>query len=78
MAGLEMTWRMRRAIYTPRIDRPDIDIKKDTEVPCDVFGCFQVSDGEDINPYFIVELESGRCTYVAPEDIRFVDKDVLA
>lgn len=77
MAGLniEIVWQRRRAIYTPPIDRPNYGITKGQEVACSVWGCFQVNDGEDINPYFVVELENGQCTYVAPEHLRFIKEE---
>lgn len=72
---IKIVQQRRRAIYTPKIDRPALGLSKGVEVHCRVFGCYQVNDGEDINPYFVVELESGRCTHVAPEDIRFIEFD---
>jgi hypothetical protein len=76
MAAITLTlrWPNRKAIYRPRVDRPQFGIKKGTEVTVVSHGCFQVNDGDDdVNPYFIVELEDGRCTYVSPEDIQFVE-----
>lgn len=77
MAGInmEIVWQRRRAIYRPRINRPQLGIEKGTEVPCRVWGCYQVNDGEDVNPYFVVELENGRCTHVSPEDIQFIKEE---
>lgn len=74
MAGVNYTFSFerRRAIYRPIVDRPALGIKKGDEVHCRVFGCYQVCDGEDINPYFIVELPNGRCTHVSPEQLQFV------
>lgn len=73
-ANIDIGWVLRPAIYRPRVNRPNLNIVKDTEVHCHVWGCYQVDDGEgDVNPYFIVELQDGRCTYVAPEDIQFTD-----
>ena len=71
---VKMHLQTRPAIYTPRCNRPELGIQKGDVISCDAFGCFQVTDGEDdINPYFVVELPDGRCTYVAPEDLRFTD-----
>lgn len=77
MSGLEMNivWQRRRAIYTPPVDRPKYGVVKGQSVECRVWGCFQVNDGEDINPYFVVELENGQCTYVAPEHLQFIRED---
>ena len=75
MANIEIDIRRRSAIYTPRVDRPSIEITKGQRVLCEVWGCFQCNDGEDINPYFVVELHNGYCTYVSPEDIQFTRED---
>ena len=77
MTGLkmEMVWQRRRAVYTPIVDRPALGLIKGVPVNCRVYGCYQVNDGEDVNPYFVVELESGRCTHVSPENIQFVEED---
>ena len=72
MASLNMSWERRRAIYKASVNRPELGIANGDEVKCRVFGIFQVADGEDVNPYFIVELEDGRCTYVAPEELQFI------
>lgn len=77
MATIDLTlrWPTRKAIYRPRVNRPNLGITKGTEVVCVSHGCFQVNDGaDDINPYFIVELEDGKLTYVAPEDLQFVER----
>lgn len=77
MAGINgiFSFERRRAIYRPIVDRPALGITKGTEVHCRVFGCYQVCDGEDVNPYFIVELPNGRCTYVSPEYLQFIRED---
>lgn len=77
MPGLEMNivWHRRRAIYTPLVDRPKLGLVKGVPVECRVWGCYQVSDGDDINPYFVIELNSGRCTHASPEQIQFVEED---
>ena len=75
LSNIEIKFQRRRAIYRPRVDRPALGIVKGTEVRCLVWGCYQVTDGEDVNPYFVVELESGRCTHVSPEDIQFIKEE---
>ena len=77
MAGLRMdiVWQRRHAIYRPQVDRPHLGIKAGDMVMCRVWGCFQVNDGEDINPYFVVELKDGYCTYVSPEHLQFIEKE---
>lgn len=75
LSNIEIVYQRRRAIYRPRVDRPALGIVKGTEVKCYVHGCYQVNNGEDINPYFVVELENGRCTHVAPEDLQFIKEE---
>lgn len=77
MASLkvEIVWQRRRAIYTPLVDRPALSLTKGTSVECLVWGCYQVNDGEDINPYFVIELESGHCTLAQPEQIQFIKEE---
>ena len=69
---MEIVWQRRGAIYTPCVDRPALGLEKDKEYFCRVHGCYQVNDGEDVNPYFVIELESGRCTHASPEEIQFL------
>lgn len=73
--GMEIVWERRRAIYTPLVDRPALGLTQGIAVECRVWGCYQVHDGEDINPYFVIELENGRCTHASPEQIQFVKED---
>lgn len=73
--NMEIVWQRRRAIYTPVCNRPSLGLEKGVEYRCRVWGCYQVADGEDINPYFVIELENGRCTHAAPEQIVFTEED---
>lgn len=75
MASIEIVWQRRRAMYTPIVNRPALGLLKDVPVPCRVWGCYQVSDGEDINPYFVIELENGRCTCASPEQVIFYNEE---
>lgn len=72
---MNLVWPRRRAIYTPLVDRPSLDLTAGEAVMCRVWGCYQVNDGEDVNPYFVIELENGKCTYAAPEQIQFIKED---
>lgn len=74
---IDVVWQRRRALYTPSVDKPTLGLVRGEPVDCFVFGCYQVSDGEDVNPYFVIELANGQCTYALPEHIRFVDEEVL-
>lgn len=73
--NMEIVWQRRLAIYTPSVDRPALGLEKDRGYSCRVWGCYQVNDGEDVNPYFVIELSSGRCAHAAPEEIRFIDEE---
>ena len=75
MASISMNVNLqtRPAIYTPRVDRPHLDVKKDVPVNVDVFGLYQVKDDDEVDAYFVVMLPSGKCTYVGVHDIQFTD-----
>lgn len=72
--NMEIVWQRRLAIYTPGVDRPALGLEKGKEYSCRVWGCYQVTDGEDVNPYFVIELNNGRCTHAAPEQIQFIEE----
>lgn len=65
----------RRAYYTPIVNRPALGLQKDVAVVCTVWGCYQVNDGEDINPYFVIELENGRCTHALIDQVQFIKEE---
>lgn len=75
MANIEILYQRRRATFVLPFNNPAQNIKKDMEYRCRVHGCFQVNDGDGANPYFVVELENGKCLYVAPEYITFIKED---
>lgn len=75
MWEIEIKHERRRATYTPLVDRPALGLVKNTPVNCRVWGCYQVHDGEDVNPYFVIELDNGRCTHASPEQIQFIKED---
>lgn len=81
MAALNSTinivYQRRRALYTPLVNRPTLGLVSGVAVWCRVHGCYQVADadGIDVNPYFVIELEDGRCTYASPECIQFVKEE---
>lgn len=73
---MTLSYERRHATFVSNYDRPKLGIKAGDTVQCLVHGCFQCYDGDqDINPYFVVELEDGNCTYVAPEDLTFIKED---
>ena len=76
MATIKVVCERRKAIYRPKFDRPSFGIAKGQEILCDVWGCFQCNDGDvDYNPYFVIELPDGHCTYATIEDIQFTKED---
>ena len=72
---IEIKYERRSAIYTPLVNRPALGLTRDVPVNCEVWGCYQVNDGDDINPYFVIELENGRCTHALIEQIQFIRED---
>ncbi len=72
--NIEMRWQRRRATYLPIVDRPHLGLEAGVPVPCRVWGCYQVAEDEDINPYFVIELESGKCTYAAIDQVQFIEE----
>lgn len=42
---------------------------------CHVLGLFQVENDVEVNPYFICEMDDGRCIYAEPTQVRFIDTD---
>lgn len=79
MAGnitVNMNLKTRPAIYTPKIDRPHLGLKKNEPVNVDVFGIYQVAIDDEVDAYFVVTLPTGKCTYVGVEDIQFTDMGV--
>lgn len=72
---LEMAWQRRLAIYTPLVDRPHLGVEAGVGIKCRVWGCYQVAEDGDVNPYFVIELENGRCTYAAVDQIQFIRRD---
>jgi len=63
----------RPAIYTPHADRPKFALVKGKAVDVVVLGIYQVAIDDDVDPYFVVVLPSGKCTYVGVESIQFTD-----
>lgn len=67
----------RPAVYRPnKFAAKRLGIEPDTEVNVTALGLYQVTDGDEAGPYFIIELEDGRCRYAAPDEIQFVDRGV--
>ena len=77
MADMDITikWQRRRAIVTQNTHQAIYNKLTEGEHPCYVFGLFQVAEEDEVQPYFICELNDGRCIYASPEQIRFVDTD---
>lgn len=73
--NMEIVWQRRRAMYTPTFNRPQLGLEKGISYECRVWGCYQVNDGEDVNPYFVIELNNGRCAHASPDHITFIEED---
>ena len=78
MATIEMKWERRPVAFVPRYDSEKLGYKRGEPVTAYALGLFQCSDDDSANPYFVVELENGKCTYVAPEDIQFLGGHINA
>ena len=66
----------RPAIFTPGHDVPKHGLKKGESVRVDVFGLYQVKVAEDdVDAYFVVELQNGHCIYAAVNTIQFIDRE---
>lgn len=75
MAIIEMRYERRRAQFIAKqFHEVKFGYKKGDVVKVDVLGLFQCSDEDGAQPYFICELENGRCIYVLPEDIQFIQE----
>lgn len=76
MATIEMRYERRRAQFIAKqFHEAKFGYKKGEVVKVDVLGLFQCSDEDGAQPYFICELENGKCIYVLPEDIQFIKED---
>lgn len=73
---VNMNLKTRPAIYTPKFDRPHLELKKGEPVNVDVFGIYQVAIDDEVDAYFVVTLPSGKCAYAGVEDIQFTDMGV--
>lgn len=80
MATMEMhiVLERRRAIYTPGMGKPELGLTAGVPVECRVHGCFQITEVDSAEPYFIIELEDGHCTYALPHHIQFIKEDANA
>lgn len=80
MAGIDIVVKMPRRSAEVKQDSMQAAYNKLTEGvhPCHVLGLFQCNDGdEDVNPYFVCELNDGRCICAAPNQVRFLDTTQL-
>ena len=79
MAGIDITikWQRRRAEVTQNSSQAAYNKLEEGTHLCHVLGLFQVDEGEDIQPYFICELDDGRNIYALPPQVRFLDTTEL-
>ena len=71
--SVNMTLKERPAVYTPKVNRPKLNLVKDVPVNVGVLGIYQIADGDDVDAYFVVVLPGGKCTYAGVEEIEFKD-----
>lgn len=80
MANTEMEIKIRmprrRATVTQNASQAAFNKLTEGANQCHVLGLFQFSDGEEeVRPYFICELNDGRCIYADPIQVTFLDTD---
>ena len=66
----------RKALYWPsdhNICKYKLNANDPT--PVDVFGLFQIKDGEDVDAYFVVKLPDGHCCYAGVDEIQFMPEE---
>lgn len=79
MASIDMTikWQRRCAEVTLNPCQASYNKLEVGTHKCHVLGLFQVADGEDVQPYFVCELDTGCNIYAAPPQVRFLDTTEL-
>ena len=76
MATMNIGWKKRPAKYFPnKYQAFRMGIPEGTMLNVDVLGLYQVNMDEDVDAYFIVEDDVGKCWYAGVEEIQFTDKE---
>lgn len=78
MAGIDVKviWKTRKAIYRPNKWRAKhMEVPEGAALNVLVHGVFQCSDDDGHLPYFVVELENGRCHYADITEVQFTDTE---
>lgn len=71
---VSMNLRGRPAYYEPnKYAAKRIGVAEGSKLNVEALGLFQVADGDDIGPYFVIELGDGRVYYANVTEIRFAD-----
>lgn len=64
----------RPAYYRPnKYAAMRMGVAEGSKLNVEVLGLFQINDGDDIEPYFVVELGDGRVYYAHVTEIQFAD-----
>ena len=64
----------RPAYYRPnKYAATRLGVAEDSKLNVEVLGLFQVADGDDVEPYFVIELGDGRVCYAGVTEIQFAD-----
>lgn len=74
-SGIEVYWQRRRATVTQNRWNALHNHLDEGEHTCHVLGLFQVANEDEVTPYFICEMNDGRCIYAEPTQVRFIDTD---
>lgn len=75
MATIEMRYERRKAQFIAKHHhKVKFGYQIGEVVKVDVFGLFQCSDEDGAQPYFVCELDNGKCIYLMPEDIQFIQE----
>ena len=71
--NITIMWQRRRAEVTQNTNQAAYNKLAEGTHPCHVLGLFQVALDEDVQPYFVCELDDGRNIYADPTQVRFLD-----
>ena len=72
---ISFSWQHRRATIVLNAHQAAYNKLPSGTHLCHILGLFQVADEEDVNPYFICEMNDGRCIYADPTQVCFIDTD---
>ena len=74
---VNVAWQRRRAEVTQNVQQATFNKLEVGTHPCHVLGLYQVADEDDVQPYFVCEMDDGRTIYAKPTQVRFLDTTEL-